>query len=108
MEQQEMEQKVREVLSDEAFVKRLAEMEEPEQVRAALAEKGIDLSVEDIVKLRDLLIRAQENGGELTEDDLAEVAGGMPILFVVLIAIVELAAVAVCAYNIASSSRRRW
>ena len=80
MDQKELETKIREALSDEAFVKRLFAMEEPEQVQAALAEKEIELSVPDIIKLKDMLVQAESKNGELTEEDLADVSGGSVVV----------------------------
>ncbi|NPV91233.1 MAG: Nif11-like leader peptide family natural product precursor [Firmicutes bacterium] len=67
--------KVQEVFSDEVFVKNLLALETPEEVQAALQKKGVDLTVEDIVKIRDLIAKKQ-NAGELSDEDLEGVAGG--------------------------------
>ncbi|NPV91234.1 MAG: Nif11-like leader peptide family natural product precursor [Firmicutes bacterium] len=67
--------KIQEVFSDEAFVKNLLVMETPEEVQEALQKKGVDLTVEDIVKIRDLIAKKQ-NAGELSDEDLEGVAGG--------------------------------
>ena len=75
------EERIKEIFADEEFVKELFSKETPEEAQALLAEKEIDLSVEELVKLRDIIdkkVKAAENGGstELTEEDLADVAGG--------------------------------
>jgi len=73
------ENRIKEVFSDEAFVKGLVELETPEEVQAALKEKGIELTVDEIMQLRDGLIKAAEKvgeGGELSLDQLDDVAGG--------------------------------
>ena len=75
------EERIKEVFADEEFVKELLSKEALEEVQALLAEKDIDVSVEDLVKIKDLIVKkAQEaeNGvsAELTEEDLADVAGG--------------------------------
>ena len=51
--------KMREVFSDEEFVKGLFELETPEEVQAALEEKEIELSTGEICQMRDFLIRYQ-------------------------------------------------
>ncbi len=68
------EQKMKEVFSDEQFVKSLLELETPEEVQKVLAEKEIDVTEEEIVKAREILIRY--NNGELSEEELENVAGG--------------------------------
>ena len=75
------EERIREVFADEEFVKELWSKETPEEAQALLAEKDIDVSVEDLVKIKDIIAKkgqATENGesAELTEEDLADVAGG--------------------------------
>lgn len=72
--------KVKEIFSDEAFVKQLLEQEEPEQVQALLAEKEIELSIKEIETLRDMIIKhcnGELNLEELSEDDLEGVSGGV-------------------------------
>ena len=75
------ETRIKAVFSDEAFVKALLELESPEEAQAALKEKGLDFSTDELVALRDALLKmsekAGENGGELSVEDLDEVAGGM-------------------------------
>ncbi len=65
---------LKDILSDADFATSLMEMETPEDVQKALSEKGADISIGDINAIR----KALENGGEgeLSEDDLADVAGG--------------------------------
>ena len=74
------EKRIEAVFSDEAFVKSLLETKEPEAVRAALQEKGIELSLKEVTELGSLLERAltkaEENGGELSMEELDEAAGG--------------------------------
>ena len=74
------EKRLQEVFADEIFVKRLLELETPEAARKALSEKGIDLSIEEVKGVGKLMAKvvekADENGGELSIDDLEEVAGG--------------------------------
>ena len=75
------EERIKEVLSDKDFVRELLAKETPEEAQTLLAEKDIDVSVEDLVKIKDAIVKkaqAIENGesAELTEEDLADVAGG--------------------------------
>ena len=50
------EERIKEVFSDEEFVKELFSKETPEEAQALLEEKDIDFSVEDIIKLREILL----------------------------------------------------
>ena len=75
------EERIKEVFSDEEFVKELLSRETPEEAKALLEEKDIDFSVEDLVKFKDIIaakLQAAENGeaAELTEEELEDVAGG--------------------------------
>lgn len=67
---------IREVFSDENFVKGLFQLETPEQVQQALQQKDITLSVAEIVKVRELLLKRMETGAELSEEELESVTGG--------------------------------
>ena len=75
------EERIKEVFADEEFVKELFSKETPEEAKALLEEKDIDISIEELVKLKDIIIaklQAVENGesAELTEADLENIAGG--------------------------------
>lgn len=67
---------IREVFSDENFVKGLFELETPEAVQTALRQKDVVLSVEEIVKTRELLLKHLETGAELSDEELTGVDGG--------------------------------
>lgn len=69
------EAKIKEVFSDEAFVKTLLEMDNAEDVQKAVSEKGIDLSLEEINTIQSTLA----SGEELNEDQLENVAGGFAV-----------------------------
>ena len=84
-------EKMKEVFSDEAFVKSLFELETAAEVQAALKEKGVELTEEEILGIRDLLGKvesdeisveqleqwaAQVESGELSDEMLEQVAGG--------------------------------
>ena len=68
---------IREVFSDEVFVKGLFALETPVEVQQALRQKDINLSVDEIVKARELLLKRLETGAELSEEELEGVAGGV-------------------------------
>jgi len=67
------EQKIKEIFADEAFVSSILEMETPEEVQKALADKGLDLSVDEINTIKESL-SAEE--GELSDEQLEDVSGG--------------------------------
>ena len=77
---------IREVFSNEEFVKGLFQLEMPEQVQQALRQKDITLSVDEIVKIRELLLKRLETGEELSEEELESVNGGAVVTCVLLIA----------------------
>ena len=84
-------EKLKEVFSDEAFVKSLFELETAAEVQAALQAKGVELTEEQILGIRDLLGEvegvkisveqleqwaAQMESGELSDELLEQVSGG--------------------------------
>ena len=74
------EKRLKEVFSDEAFVKELLGLEEPMQVQELLKEKGIEFTEDEIIVLRDEIIRLfkkVEDGGELSLEQMDEAAGGV-------------------------------
>ena len=87
-------ERLKEVFSDEAFVKRLFELETVAEVQAALREKGVELSEDEILGVRELFLKVEEGGisaeqleswaaqaedGELPEEMLELVSGGLLI-----------------------------
>lgn len=84
---QELKKKLQEVLSDEAFKNKLLLMEDEGDVQKALEEKDIELSLDEIRRIKERVIKVQSGeasqeqaeplaDGELSEDELADVAGG--------------------------------
>ena len=82
------EEKLKEVLSDDAFVKELLAMEKPEDVQAALEEKGVEFTLDDIKQIGEVIRKVQSGeisqeqveraaNGELSEDELEGVSGGI-------------------------------
>ena len=121
-------EKMKEVLSDEAFFKSLFELETAAEVQAALREKGIELTEEEILGVRDLMIKVEEGGisaeqlekwaaqiesGELSEELLEQVSGGSISLVgaavvTFLIKAGTAAAVAGLIYGAAHAIKNRW
>ena len=69
------EELLKQVLSDTDFVKSLVELEHSEDVQTALKEKGVEISLKDITTIQNILTTQDE--GELSEDELEDVAGGV-------------------------------
>jgi bacteriocin-like protein len=100
------EEQVKELFSDKEFVQTLMAMDTPESIQAALKEKDLDLTLEEIELLNQNLEIAMENGGELTEEQLAQVSGGS---FVVLgVVLWSLLAGVLIATPTVGYIRRRW
>lgn len=90
-------------MEDEAFLNKMLNAENPEQVSALFAENGITMSAKEVEILRSRLENA--DGGELSEDQLENVAGGVDLDLIddVLNSIVK-----VGERLFDSISRRRW
>ena len=72
MEQQDIKKIVEETVSDKVFVARLEASATVEEAQKVFAEKGIDLTVEELQKIAEDLSGKEE----LSEADLENVAGG--------------------------------
>lgn len=72
-------EKLNEIFSKPAIMEQVSVMDDPEQILAILAENGLDLTAEE---LNEVLLTIGETvapllpEGELSEDDLDNVAGG--------------------------------
>ena len=64
-----------EIFKDDKYVETLLAMETPEEMQNALAEKGVEVSLEEVVQAKNLV--SQYQAGELTEEELEKVAGGI-------------------------------
>ena len=84
-------EKIKEIFADEAFVKGLFELETAAEVQAALKEKGVELTEADILAIRELLGKVESgevtleqlkqlDEGELSEEVLEQVAGGILLI----------------------------
>ena len=82
------EETIRQVFSDEAFVKTLFALETPEEVQSLLKEKKIELSIAEILKIRDLLLNTTEKDGMLSDEELQEVSGGLVIEASIIVGVV--------------------
>ncbi len=69
--------KINEVFSDKEYVESILKMS-AEDAAKSLNEKGVDVTADGLMKVRDFLLAHQDElqNGELSEEALAEVAGG--------------------------------
>ena len=67
-------EKLTEIFSNKEFVKSFFEPKNEEEVQKVLKENGIDLSLQEIQKIREILI--QKKNGELSDEELEAVSGG--------------------------------
>jgi len=74
MDSLEYEALVKEIFSDEEYVLTLVAMDTPEEVAASLNAKGLPITTEEVIQVRDLLIAQGE--GELSDEDLEDISGG--------------------------------
>lgn len=98
-----MSDKLNALLEDEAFINKILNAEDPEQVSALFAENGVTLSVKEVEILRSRLENTDND--ELSEDQLENVAGGVDLD---LIDDVLKSVVKVGERLFDSISRRRW
>ena len=101
-------ERVKEVFADEAFAKSVFELETASEIQAALKEKGIELSEEEITSIQDALMKVktgevtkeqiekwsvQLENGELSEETLELVSGGMDpfSIFLIVSLVVQIA-----------------
>lgn len=68
--------KLKEVMADKTFAEKLLSLEESEDVKKALEEKGVSLTLDEIRQMAEDAIREDEGDGELSDDELDMVAGG--------------------------------
>lgn len=75
MTNQEMQAKFEQILQDETLARAFLSSETPEAAKEFLANQGIDISLEEVTALGKAL--ADSAPGELSEEQLSDVAGGM-------------------------------
>ena len=87
-------EKMKEVFADEAFVKGLFKLGSAAEMHAALKEKGVEMTEQEIITIRELLSKVasgeisgeQMEKGELPEELLEQVAGGSVLAVLGIIA----------------------
>jgi len=111
-------ERIKEIFSDKEFVLSLMEMKSAEEAQVLLEQKGMELTVEQVEKVQELFLKVK-NGeitpqqlesmrrhaedGELSEDDLENVAGGVfvldDIVHIALVALVVVGVIALIGYT---------
>ena len=122
---------LKEVFADEAFVEGLLQLESAAEVQEALKEKDIEMTEDDIISLRDIMVKvesgevseeqmeswaAQAEEGEIPEEMLELVSGGVititALLLGTLVTTLKMAAVGVGAAGVTVGAsyavRNRW
>lgn len=79
------------LMDDQEFVIKMMSQENPEAVQKLLVENGVDASMEDVMTLAKALENAADHEGELNEDALDEVAGGVLVEAATVWAVVKCA-----------------
>lgn len=84
-------EKLKEVFKDKAFVESLFSLKTPQEAQAVLAEKGVEIEVEELVELNQFILKMKKGeisqeqlesiqqmaeSGELNEETLENVTGG--------------------------------
>ena len=77
----DLKEKVINAFSDEALLDTVMKSEDMAEIQTALKAKGIDLSLDEVKKMTEQIDAQMENGGELTDDQMEQVAGGVVAAF---------------------------
>lgn len=101
-------EKIQEVFSDEAFLKEIFSKEIPEEVQSILAEKDVELSIEDILKLRKIIEKKLNQGVELSDDKLEDVTGGVVVIGAIVYTVLPLIAATIICDAILDATNTRW
>ena len=102
------EEQLKKLFSDDTFVASILEMETAEEVQKSLADKGLELSLDEIAIIKNTL-NSEET--ELSEDDLKAISGGVAITSVICGIIIGSAAVSgafTLGKAVHSWTNRRW
>ena len=70
--------KLQEVFSDKEYVESIVKMS-AEDAAKSLNQKGVEVTADDLMQVRDFIVAHQEElkNGELSEETLAEISGGI-------------------------------
>ena len=106
------EERIKEVFSDEAFLEKILSTETPEEVQELLEDKDIEMSIGEIEKAKEMILKKLEDPDaelELSDEDLEDVSGGIaPLLAVALWYGACIGAFAVITHFGLKAEGRRW
>lgn len=96
--------------ADKGLAEKLFSLESAKDVQSLLKEQGLDFSVEEIDTLREALVKAlaKSTDGELSDEDLEDVAGGIAITAIVALIGAIAGAVSVAGAVTDQAVRSRW
>lgn len=73
----EIEMLLSEAFEDGEFLEELSALETPEEAQSKLREKGVNLTLDEVKQIPKMMAAVSAGTGELSEDDLEDVAGGV-------------------------------
>ena len=76
-----LKEKIVDAFADEALLETVMQSEDMAEIQAALKAKGIDMSLDEVKKMTEQIDAQMENDGELTDDQMEQVAGGIVTAF---------------------------
>ena len=107
------EEKIKEVFSDEEFLDKLLSTTTPEEAQELLEDKDIEMSIGEIEKAKELILKKLENPdldleAELSDEDLEDVSGGCLLGACMLLVFVVTPAVTLLGKHIHKQTNGRW
>lgn len=77
-------EKIKELMENKEFVAGILEMESPEEVQNAFAEKGVDLTIDQVKQIATMAF--SDGSAEIPEEELDAVSGGITLEAICIIA----------------------
>lgn len=76
-----MEEKLSELVNNESFIEAVKQVETPEDMQSIFRQYNVEMSVEEIIQMIDIMedLKEKRNEGELSEDILDDVSGGVVV-----------------------------
>ena len=94
-------------VEDHAFLEKLITLETPEEVQDAFKQdKNIDITIDDIHAIQTVIEQKME--GELNEDELEGVAGGIAVTAAIAIGAAVVSGIVQLGNAVNNWTRRRW
>ena len=101
------EKKMLAAVEDRAFLEKIVGMDSVEDVQAAFKkDKGIEISAEDLEAIQKVV--EEKMDGELSEDDLENVAGGIAVTTAVAVGTIVVGGLVELSSAVSKWTRRRW